>query len=129
MCVNVSALLFSSGAVSVYVEAFDEIIQGPVAQYVSLSQKIGGDVQKHVCYRSHDKHLFLVFPVMSVITKDCCSLETAHLNMTRCQTIVSLASNQSLQRYSNFSCIDWRCFLMVLDFHQIVFKMLTQAEF
>ncbi|TWW65794.1 Adenylyl cyclase-associated protein 1 [Takifugu flavidus] len=36
-----------SAAVSVYVEAFDEIIQGPVAQYVSLSQKIGGDVQKH----------------------------------------------------------------------------------
>lgn len=39
-----------------YVEAFDEIVQGPVAQYVSLSQKIGGDVQKHVRHTSHDKH-------------------------------------------------------------------------
>lgn len=111
---------FSSGAVSVYVEAFDEIIQGPVAQYVSLSQKIGGDVQKHVCYRSHDKHLLLVFPVASVVTTDCCSLETPHLNTTRCQTIVSLASNQSFQCFSNFSCIDcsfdWRCFLMVMTF-------------
>lgn len=48
VCVNVYALFLSSGAVSVYVEAFDEIIQGSVAQYVSLSQKIGGDVQKHV---------------------------------------------------------------------------------
>ncbi|XP_053303022.1 adenylyl cyclase-associated protein 1 [Pleuronectes platessa] len=35
------------GAVSVYVDAFDEIINGPVAQYFSLSQKIGGDVLKH----------------------------------------------------------------------------------
>nr|XP_020453248.1 adenylyl cyclase-associated protein 1 [Monopterus albus] len=37
----------AGGAVSVYVEAFDEIVSGPVAQYISLSQKIGGDVQKH----------------------------------------------------------------------------------
>ncbi|XP_070777348.1 adenylyl cyclase-associated protein 1 [Enoplosus armatus] len=37
----------AGGAVSVYVEAFDEIVSGPVAQYVALSQKIGGDVQKH----------------------------------------------------------------------------------
>lgn len=59
---------FFSGAMSVYVEAFDEIIQGPLAQYVSLSQKIGGDVQKHVCYRSHDKHLCLVFPVFGNAT-------------------------------------------------------------
>ncbi|XP_034456028.1 adenylyl cyclase-associated protein 1 [Hippoglossus hippoglossus] len=35
------------GAVSVYVDAFDEIIKGSVAQYFSLSQKIGGDVLKH----------------------------------------------------------------------------------
>lgn len=34
--------------VSVYVEAFDQIVSGPVAEYISLSQKIGGDVQKHV---------------------------------------------------------------------------------
>ncbi|XP_034016345.1 adenylyl cyclase-associated protein 1 [Thalassophryne amazonica] len=34
-------------AVSEYVEAFDGIISGPVTQYCSLSQKIGGDVQKH----------------------------------------------------------------------------------
>lgn len=39
-----------------FVEAFDEIIQGSVAQYVSLSQKIGGDVQKHVRHSSHDNH-------------------------------------------------------------------------
>ncbi|XP_044028890.1 adenylyl cyclase-associated protein 1 [Siniperca chuatsi] len=37
----------AGGAVSVYVEAFDEIVSGPVAQYFSLSQQIGGDVQKH----------------------------------------------------------------------------------
>ncbi|CAL8292478.1 unnamed protein product [Merluccius merluccius] len=34
-------------AESAYVGAYDDIIAGPVAQYVSLSQKIGGDVQKH----------------------------------------------------------------------------------
>ncbi|KAM9340319.1 adenylyl cyclase-associated protein 1 isoform 1-T2 [Symphorus nematophorus] len=37
----------AGGSVSAYVEAYDEIISGPVAQYLSLSQKIGGDVQKH----------------------------------------------------------------------------------
>uniref|UniRef100_A0A8C9XIK9 Adenylyl cyclase-associated protein n=1 Tax=Sander lucioperca TaxID=283035 RepID=A0A8C9XIK9_SANLU len=37
----------AGGAVSAYVEAFDVIVSGPVAQYLSLSQKIGGDVQKH----------------------------------------------------------------------------------
>ncbi|XP_030645158.1 adenylyl cyclase-associated protein 1 [Chanos chanos] len=36
-----------SGVVSAYVEAYDELIAGPVAQYIALSQKIGGDVQKH----------------------------------------------------------------------------------
>ncbi|TRY83224.1 hypothetical protein DNTS_032503, partial [Danionella cerebrum] len=36
-----------SGAVSVYVGAYDNLISGPVAQYMTLSQKIGGDVQKH----------------------------------------------------------------------------------
>lgn len=43
------ALCFSALlAVSAYVEAFNEIVSGPVAQYLSLSQKIGGDVKKHV---------------------------------------------------------------------------------
>uniref|UniRef100_A0A673J5D3 Adenylyl cyclase-associated protein n=1 Tax=Sinocyclocheilus rhinocerous TaxID=307959 RepID=A0A673J5D3_9TELE len=37
----------SSGVVSVYVEAYDNLLSGPVAQYTALSQKIGGDVQKH----------------------------------------------------------------------------------
>ncbi|XP_041664929.1 adenylyl cyclase-associated protein 1 [Cheilinus undulatus] len=37
----------AGGAVSAYVEAFDEIVNGPVAEYLRLSQKIGGDVQKH----------------------------------------------------------------------------------
>lgn len=35
-------------AVSVYVEAYDELLSGPVAEYVSISQQIGGDVQTHV---------------------------------------------------------------------------------
>uniref|UniRef100_A0A665W8H3 C-CAP/cofactor C-like domain-containing protein n=1 Tax=Echeneis naucrates TaxID=173247 RepID=A0A665W8H3_ECHNA len=30
------------------IEAFDEIVSGPLAQYFSLSQQIGGDVLKHV---------------------------------------------------------------------------------
>uniref|UniRef100_A0A667ZTV0 Adenylyl cyclase-associated protein n=1 Tax=Myripristis murdjan TaxID=586833 RepID=A0A667ZTV0_9TELE len=37
----------AGGAVSAYVEAYDDIISGPVAQYISLSQNIGGDVKKH----------------------------------------------------------------------------------
>lgn len=37
----------SSAGVSAYVEEYDVIVKGPVAQYLSLSQKIGGDVQKH----------------------------------------------------------------------------------
>lgn len=48
-------VFFCSVAGSVYVEAFDEIVSGPVAQYLSLSQKIGGDVQKHVRYSSNAK--------------------------------------------------------------------------
>ncbi|NP_956203.1 adenylyl cyclase-associated protein 1 [Danio rerio] len=36
-----------SGAVGVYVEAYDGLISGPLAQYFTLSQKIGGDVLKH----------------------------------------------------------------------------------
>lgn len=35
--------------VSAYVEAFDALVSGPVAEYMSLSGKIGGDVKKHVC--------------------------------------------------------------------------------
>ncbi|KAM7373454.1 hypothetical protein PAMP_008302 [Pampus punctatissimus] len=42
-----SAGVSAGGAVSAYVEAFDEIANGPVAQYFTLSQKIGGDVLKH----------------------------------------------------------------------------------
>ncbi|XP_051246210.1 adenylyl cyclase-associated protein 1 [Dicentrarchus labrax] len=37
----------TGGAVSAYVEAYDVIVNGPLAEYLSLSQKIGGDVQKH----------------------------------------------------------------------------------
>uniref|UniRef100_A0A3P8Z9J9 Adenylyl cyclase-associated protein n=1 Tax=Esox lucius TaxID=8010 RepID=A0A3P8Z9J9_ESOLU len=37
----------SPGVVSAYVEAYDGIITGAVAQYLTLSQQIGGDVQKH----------------------------------------------------------------------------------
>uniref|UniRef100_A0A8C6TI37 Adenylyl cyclase-associated protein n=1 Tax=Neogobius melanostomus TaxID=47308 RepID=A0A8C6TI37_9GOBI len=35
------------GAVAPFVVAYDAIVGGAVAQYLSLSQKIGGDVQKH----------------------------------------------------------------------------------
>uniref|UniRef100_A0A665W800 Adenylyl cyclase-associated protein n=1 Tax=Echeneis naucrates TaxID=173247 RepID=A0A665W800_ECHNA len=37
----------AGGAVSAFIEAFDEIVSGPLAQYFSLSQQIGGDVLKH----------------------------------------------------------------------------------
>uniref|UniRef100_A0A3Q2PUI8 Adenylyl cyclase-associated protein n=1 Tax=Fundulus heteroclitus TaxID=8078 RepID=A0A3Q2PUI8_FUNHE len=37
----------AGGAVAAFVGAYDDIINGPVAKYVALSQKIGGDVQKH----------------------------------------------------------------------------------
>lgn len=60
LCVGVYLCFLSSEAVSVYVEAFDEIVQGSLAQYLSLSQKIGGDVQKHVRHSSHDKHASLL---------------------------------------------------------------------
>ncbi|XP_012673848.2 adenylyl cyclase-associated protein 1 [Clupea harengus] len=36
-----------SGVVSAYVEAYDALVSGPVAVYLALSKKIGGDVQKH----------------------------------------------------------------------------------
>ncbi|CAB1321053.1 unnamed protein product [Coregonus sp. 'balchen'] len=36
-----------SGVVAAYVEAYDGIIAGSVAQYMTLSLQIGGDVQKH----------------------------------------------------------------------------------
>lgn len=36
-----------SGVVAAYVEAYDAIITGSVGQYMTLSQQIGGDVQKH----------------------------------------------------------------------------------
>ena len=35
-------------AMSAYVGAYDDIINGPVAQYMALSKQIGGDVLKHV---------------------------------------------------------------------------------
>lgn len=41
-------IIFTAG--SVYVTAFDAIVSGPLAEYMSLSQKIGGDVLKHVCF-------------------------------------------------------------------------------
>ncbi|XP_055013145.1 adenylyl cyclase-associated protein 1-like [Boleophthalmus pectinirostris] len=37
----------SGGPVAKFVEEYDDIVSGAVAQYLSLSQKIGGDVQKH----------------------------------------------------------------------------------
>lgn len=35
-----------------FVEAYDEAVKAPLADYLALSQKIGGDVQKHVGYCS-----------------------------------------------------------------------------
>lgn len=37
-----------------FVEAYDEAIKAAVADYLAHSQKIGGDVQKHVGYSSVD---------------------------------------------------------------------------
>ncbi|XP_053718411.1 adenylyl cyclase-associated protein 1 [Synchiropus splendidus] len=37
----------AGGVVSAYVEAYDEIVKTSVANYLTLSQQIGGDVQKH----------------------------------------------------------------------------------
>uniref|UniRef100_A0A673J5E3 Adenylyl cyclase-associated protein 1-like n=1 Tax=Sinocyclocheilus rhinocerous TaxID=307959 RepID=A0A673J5E3_9TELE len=56
--------LFSS-VVSVYVEAYDNLLSGPVAQYTALSQKIGGDVQKHV--RNASVLTSLLAPMSKVI--------------------------------------------------------------
>lgn len=39
--------LSSAGAVP-YVQAFDSLLAGPVAEYLKISKEIGGDVQKHV---------------------------------------------------------------------------------
>ncbi|KAF7667254.1 hypothetical protein LDENG_00069970 [Lucifuga dentata] len=44
---SVSDSSSGGGAVAAYIEAYDEILNGPVAWYISLSQEIGGDVQKH----------------------------------------------------------------------------------
>ncbi|XP_051843730.1 adenylyl cyclase-associated protein 1 [Antechinus flavipes] len=35
------------GGVAPYVEAFDSLLAGPVAEYLKISREIGGDVQKH----------------------------------------------------------------------------------
>ncbi|XP_035765177.1 adenylyl cyclase-associated protein 1-like [Neolamprologus brichardi] len=43
----IPVVFFIFAAVSAHVEGFDEITKGPLAEYLSLSQKIGGDVQKH----------------------------------------------------------------------------------
>ncbi|NXG78029.1 CAP1 protein, partial [Baryphthengus martii] len=37
----------SSKGVAQYVQAFDAILAGPVAEYVKISKEVGGDVQKH----------------------------------------------------------------------------------
>lgn len=55
-------VVFCSPAVSAYVEAFDEIVNGPLAEYISLSQKIGGDVQTHVSYSSRAKQYIMCLP-------------------------------------------------------------------
>ncbi|XP_031412693.1 adenylyl cyclase-associated protein 1 isoform X1 [Meleagris gallopavo] len=37
----------SSPGVAQYVQAFDAILSGPVAEYINISKEVGGDVQKH----------------------------------------------------------------------------------
>uniref|UniRef100_A0A8C2SXE8 Adenylyl cyclase-associated protein n=2 Tax=Coturnix japonica TaxID=93934 RepID=A0A8C2SXE8_COTJA len=37
----------SSLGVAQYVQAFDAILSGPVAEYINISKEVGGDVQKH----------------------------------------------------------------------------------
>ncbi|XP_075577954.1 adenylyl cyclase-associated protein 1 isoform X1 [Pelecanus crispus] len=37
----------SSKGVAQYVQAFDALLAGPVAEYVKISKEVGGDVQKH----------------------------------------------------------------------------------
>ncbi|XP_077446374.1 adenylyl cyclase-associated protein 1-like isoform X2 [Stigmatopora argus] len=37
----------AAGAVAAYVDAFDEMVSGPLAEYYNISKKIGGDVLKH----------------------------------------------------------------------------------
>lgn len=44
---DVCALVFSTG-VAQYVQAFDALLAGPVAEYTKISREVGGDVQKHV---------------------------------------------------------------------------------
>ena len=48
--IGLNALFSFSVAVSAYVEAYDAILNSAMAEYLSLSKKIGGDVQKHVSY-------------------------------------------------------------------------------
>lgn len=68
LCFTASDLLtfcFPTAVVSVYVEAFDAFISGPVAEYITLSQKIGGDVLKHVCAtipKDQHSNVFLYSP-------------------------------------------------------------------
>ena len=38
----------SSAGTTPYVQAFDSLLAGPVAEYLKISKEIGGDVQKHV---------------------------------------------------------------------------------
>lgn len=47
-----------------YVQAFDAILSGPVAEYINISKEVGGDVQKHV--RNH----FLLPPSLSTVLPD-----------------------------------------------------------
>uniref|UniRef100_A0A8C6IS55 Adenylyl cyclase-associated protein n=1 Tax=Melopsittacus undulatus TaxID=13146 RepID=A0A8C6IS55_MELUD len=37
----------SSKAMAQYVQAFDALLAGPVAEYIKISKEVGGDVQKH----------------------------------------------------------------------------------
>lgn len=38
----------SAAGAAPYVQAFDSLLAGPVAEYLKISKEIGGDVQKHV---------------------------------------------------------------------------------
>uniref|UniRef100_A0A2K6T147 Adenylyl cyclase-associated protein n=1 Tax=Saimiri boliviensis boliviensis TaxID=39432 RepID=A0A2K6T147_SAIBB len=47
----------SKAGAAPYVQAFDLLLAGPVAEYLKISKEIGGDVQKHV-------RMFYLFPLL-----------------------------------------------------------------
>lgn len=49
----IPVLCFFPPGVAQYVQAFDALLAGPVAEYTKISKEVGGDVQKHVRTPAH----------------------------------------------------------------------------